>query len=69
MLKQWIDLEKTNGTALIWDSAVPSNIGQKASVPLLQQLWSGQTTAEQVQKTPQTNLEKLQSGKVKVPGM
>lgn len=69
VLKEWIDLEKTNGTALIWDSAVPATIGQKTVVPQLQKLWAGSLSADDLAATLQRSLQDLQSGKVAVPGL
>jgi raffinose/stachyose/melibiose transport system substrate-binding protein len=69
VLKQWIDLERTNGTELAWDAAVPSNIGQTTEVPLLQKLWAGTVTPQQVGSQLQSALESLQSGKTAVPGL
>jgi raffinose/stachyose/melibiose transport system substrate-binding protein len=64
LVQQQFELSKSVGVVNIWDSTVPSTLGQAFSVPVLQQLVAGKLTPQQAAQQYQSALENLQSGKV-----
>ncbi|MES4908251.1 MULTISPECIES: extracellular solute-binding protein [unclassified Streptomyces] len=64
LVQQQFEVSKSVGLVNIWDSTVPSTLGQSFAVPVLQKLVSGKLTPQQAAQQFQTALEKLQSGKV-----
>lgn len=64
LVQQQFELSKSVGVVNIWDSTVPSTLGQSFAVPVLQKLVSGKLTPQQAAQEFQTGLENLQSGKV-----
>ncbi|MEU5640903.1 ABC transporter substrate-binding protein [Streptomyces milbemycinicus] len=64
LVQQQFELSKSVGVVNIWDSTVPSTLGQSFAVPVLQKLVSGKLTPRQAAQEFQTGLENLQSGKV-----
>lgn len=64
LVQQQFELSKSVGVVNIWDSTVPSTLGQAFSVPVLQQLVAGKLTPQQAAARYQSALEDLQSGRV-----
>jgi raffinose/stachyose/melibiose transport system substrate-binding protein len=64
LVQQQFELSKTVGLVNIWDSTVPSTLGQAFSIPVLQKLVAGKLTPQQAAQQYQSALEALQSGKV-----
>ncbi|WP_314177169.1 ABC transporter substrate-binding protein [Streptomyces winkii] len=64
LVQEQFELSKSVGQVNIWDSTVPSTLGQAFAVPVLQKLVSGKLTPRQAAEQFQAELEKLQSGKV-----
>jgi len=64
LVQQQFELAKKVGQVNIWDTAVPSTLGQAFSVPVLQKLVAGDLTPEQAAQRYQAALEDLQSGRV-----
>lgn len=64
LVQQQFELSKTAGLVNIWDSTVPSTLGQAFSIPVLQKLVAGKLTPQQAAQQYQSALEALQSGKV-----
>lgn len=64
LVQQQFELSQSVGIVNIWDSTVPSTLGQAFSVPVLQDLVAGKLTPEQAAQKYQSALEDLQSGKV-----
>ncbi|MEV6156809.1 extracellular solute-binding protein [Nonomuraea sp. NPDC052129] len=64
LVQQQFELSRSVGLVNIWDSTVPSTLGQAFSVPVLQKLVAGKLTPQQAAQQYQSALEDLQSGKV-----
>lgn len=64
LVQQQFELSQSVGLVNIWDSTVPSTLGQAFSVPVLQKLVAGKLTPQQAAQQYQSALEDLQSGKV-----
>jgi raffinose/stachyose/melibiose transport system substrate-binding protein len=62
--QMYTESKKEGGVVNIWDSTVPTSLGQTFTVPILQQVVAGKLTPEQAAQKMQTALEALQSGKV-----
>jgi raffinose/stachyose/melibiose transport system substrate-binding protein len=63
-IQEMVQLSKTVGLVNIWDSTVPSTLGQAFVVPLLQKLVSGSITPQEAAAQMQSALEDVQTGKV-----
>ncbi|GGZ15247.1 hypothetical protein GCM10010300_69100 [Streptomyces olivaceoviridis] len=64
LVQQQFELSRSVGLVNIWDSTVPSTLGQGFAVPVLQKLVAGKLTPAQAAQQFQTGLENLRSGKV-----
>jgi ABC-type glycerol-3-phosphate transport system substrate-binding protein len=64
LVQQQFELSQSVGLVNIWDSTVPSTLGQAFAVPVLQKLVAGKLNPQQAAQQFQTALENLQSGKV-----
>ena len=66
---QVVDLEKTVGSDVPWDAAVPATLGQKTEVPLLEEMVAGTLSVRATAKDFQQAFVALQTGKVVPTGM
>ncbi|MGW3462272.1 extracellular solute-binding protein [Streptomyces olivaceoviridis] len=64
LVQEQFELSRSVGLVNIWDSTVPSTLGQAFAVPVLQELVAGKLTPAQAARQFQTGLENLRSGKV-----
>ncbi len=62
-VRQMLEASARDGVVNIWDSTVPTSLGQAFSVPVLQQVVAGTITPEQGAQKFQDALEALRSGK------